>query len=200
MTPSLPAANSPVNRTILRFRQILQSPKLFGALIAILLIDGILALVIPQQPAAVNTPSAFVVWVSNLPPLFRQGYESFNRVGLFAIFHSLWFWLPAALAMWMSLLALAEAIPAGWVRLRSPLPAAPMPPPHPRSVIHQKTIRLAAPKDSGVATASAPALETLTHILRHANFKVAINGLTVMATRQRWGWTRPVALRSALFC
>ncbi len=193
MASSLPATISPVNRTISRLRQILQSPKLFGVLIAILLMDGILALVIPQQPAAVNTPGAFVVWVSNLPPLFRQGYEYLNRLGLFAIFRSLWFWLPASLVTWMSLLELAEVIPAALNRLRPAHPAAPMPP-HPHSVTHQKTIRLAAPKDSGEATASAPALETLANALRKTGFKVAkIDEPTVLATRHPWGWARPIA-------
>ncbi len=194
MTSSPPATISPVNRTISRLRQILQSPKLFGALVAVLLIDGLLALVIPQQPAAVNTPGAFVVWVSNLPPLFRQGYEYFNRLGLFAIFRSLWFWLPAALITWMSLLELAEVIPAARIRLRPPHPAAPIPPPHPHGAVYQKTIRLAAPKDSGEATVSAPMLAALANTLRKTGFKVAQDGAIVVATRRQWGWLRPIAL------
>lgn len=194
MTSSSPATISPVNRTISRLWQILQSPKLFGALVAILLIDGILALVIPQQPATVNTPGAFVVWVSNLPPLFRQGYEYLNQLELFTIFRSLWFWLPASLVTWMSLLELAEVIPAALKRLRWPHPATSTMPPHPHSVAHQKTIRLTAPKGSGEATATAPALETLANTLRKTGFKVAkIDETTLLATRHPWGWARLIA-------
>lgn len=191
ITPSS-TAESPLRRAVARIWHTLRSSRLFIVALAVVSVGGLLALIIPQQPATVNTPGAFVVWVSDLSPLFRQQYELFNNSGLFAIFHSYGFWIPAALLMWMSLLALADLLPA----TRSRLAASPQQgfPEHPNSSITQGTLRLAAPKDSGRATEALPALQDFTATLRSDGYAVSATDTSVTASRARVGWIWPIAL------
>ncbi len=184
------APSAPRFETIARLWKILQHPKLFGVLILVLAIEGGLALVIPQRPEPITEPGQFVVWVSSLPPFLQQGYQLFDGLRLFSLSHSLWVWLPAAALMLISLIALADLLPAIWQRVH-PTTAALLPYPPEKTVTRQ--LRIAAPQNPGKATATAPTMDVLRDALAAAKFTVVQRTDTeLLAVRQPWAWFAPV--------
>lgn len=186
MTTAPPATRF---ETIARVWKALQHPKLFGALILILAVEGVLALVIPQRPEPITEPGQFVVWVSSLPPFLQQGYQFFDGLRLFSLFHSLWVWLPAAALMLISLIALADFLPATLQRMR---PTTAPTRPHPAGKTATRQLRIAAPQNPGKATATAPTMDALRDMLAAAKFTIARRTDTeLLAVRHPWAWLAP---------
>ncbi len=183
-------ATHPRGQTIARIWKILQHPKLFGALILILAIEGVLALVIPQRPEPITSPGQFVVWVSSLPPFLQQSYQFFDNLRLFSLFHSLWVWLPAAALMLISLVALADILPATVQRLH---PTTGKLLPHPLQTTATRQLRITAPQNPGKATATDPTMDALHDKLTAAKFTVAHRTDTeLLAVRHPQAWLAPV--------
>lgn len=167
----------------------LQHPKLFGALLLILVAEGALALVIPQRPEPITEPGQFVVWVSSLPPFLQQSYQFFDGLRLFSLFHSLWVWLPAAALMLITLIALADVLPATihWLN-----PTTGNLPPHPLQSTATRQLRITAPQNPGEATATAPTMDALRDTLAAAKFTVANRTDTeLLAVRHPRAWLAP---------
>ncbi len=187
------AVTPPWQTTLARLWRGIQRPTAFGALTGILAIEGLLALVIPQRPDTFTSPADFVVWVSNLPPFFRQGYQFFSGLGLFGIFHSLWFWLPAAALMLVSLIAAAELFPSTVQRLRPSAALLTAPIAHSLQTLAIRNVRLTAPQNPGKATATHPVMSILQKKLTAAGFQINHQDeTTLLATRHLWGWMIPL--------
>lgn len=181
---------TPRFKIVARIWKILQQPKLFGALMLILAIEGVLALIIPQRPEPITEPGQFVVWVSSLPPFLQQGYQFFDGLRLFSLLHSLWVWLPAAGLMLISFVSLADILPATLQRMHS---TADNLLPHPLEKTAARQLRIAAPQNPGEATAVSPAMDALHDALAAAKFTMVRHTDTeLLAVRRRQAWFAPV--------
>lgn len=176
----------------------LRSPEMLaGSMLAVAAVVA-LGAIIPQQPANFSTPADFVVWLSDLPQFYRQAFQFFNLSGLFTIYHTAWFWLPAAWLVLVCLIALADYAPATLIRLKKPgADFFPELYPHPLSYQRRVTLRLTAPQNAAESTVadSDATLAELQQNLSRAGFAVARPGEPgVAAARHRWRWLAPVLL------
>jgi len=172
---------------------ILRSPKTFIASTIALISVLLAAIIIPQQPADFGAPGEFVVWVSNLPLFYQRAFQWFNVPGLFRIYHSVWLWLPAAWLTLVSLILLADTLPATWQRLQNKGDVLLQPMPHPLSTVQHKTIRLMAPQSAAESTATAPALAELKENLAAQGFELlpTADEQSLVAVQSRWFWSGP---------
>ena len=87
-----------------------------GLLLTILAVMVVLRLIIPQQSAIDATATT---WIATLPPLLQPSGDLLFSLGFSRIFRSGWFWVPLALLLLNSLLALAEYTVPSWRRAKS---------------------------------------------------------------------------------
>lgn len=180
----------------------LRSPEMLAGSLFALAVAVALGAIIPQQPVHFSTPADFVVWLSDLPQFYRQAFQFFNLSGLFTVYRTVWFWLPAAGLVLVSLIVLADYVPATLVRLKKP-GADFFPELHPHPLSHQRrvTLRLIAPQNAAESTVadSGATLAQLQQNLGRAGFTVAHRGeQDVVAARHRWRWLAPVLLPAGI--
>ncbi|MBN1994998.1 MAG: cytochrome c biogenesis protein ResB [Anaerolineae bacterium] len=164
----------------------LRSPRTTITLLIILALVLVLGLTIPPQP--MTAVEAGAIWIANLPPWLQPGGETLFLLGFSRIFQSLWFWLPAALLLLNSLIALADYLPGTWSRLGKTTP--PLVWQHPLAHRVEHSIRLPSLPDEF--------LETLKERLQKKGFSLyqpAAEEQRVTGTgRWRWAWLGLVAV------
>jgi len=199
MTTTSPQSPAPAARQLLSLASlwlVLRAPETFALSLVALGAVMALAAAIPQRPASFATPGNFVVWASNLPPFFQQVYQPLDTLGLFGIYHSAWFWLPAAWLTLSSLILLADFLPATLDRLSRDPARLSDPRPHPLSRRHRKVLRLPAPTSAAEATSADAPLQALQVRLQANGFALlpAAEGKPVIAVRHPRRWSSPLAL------
>jgi len=114
--PTTTVFNPRLQRAGVQIWKVAGSPKTTAVLLLIIAVVILLGLFIPQQPD-LNTPMS--VWLTTLPPAFEPVGEFLFLFGFSRIFHSVLFWIPAALLLLNSLIALAQYSLPSWQRARS---------------------------------------------------------------------------------
>lgn len=177
----------------------LRSPGIFGAVVGLTFLAALLSIIIPQRPATVgDSPNNFIIWVSSLPPFFRQNIQFFETTGLFNIYQTVWFWLPAALLTLVCLIILADSIGPTRQRLKPATPEQLLVP-HPLSRYRAQTIRLNAPQDAAQGTSAAAPLTEMKGALQANGYRIsAATETQVIATRNPGRWSGPVWLATGL--
>jgi hypothetical protein len=145
--------------------------------VAILIVILLLSWVLPQSATADAAQ-----WITTLPLWLQPWGELLYMLGFAHLLDSLWFWLPAALLLLNSLIALADYGPGSWRRLDDTTP--PLAWQHPLARRSERVIRLPQEPDSF--------LEKLQTSLREQGFfiyqSVESEERLVGAARQRWAW------------
>jgi cytochrome c biogenesis protein ResB len=162
---------------------ILRSPKTTGVLLVILVIVLLLGLIIPQQSETVfSGPSDRAAWITSLPAWLQPGGEALFILGFSKIFQTFWFWLPVALLLLNSLIALADYVPGSWQRLGKTTPPIEWQHPLARRVEH--SVRLPSLPDDF--------LETLKGLLQEKGFSLyapaGSEQRVAGAAQRRWAW------------
>ncbi len=165
---------------------------IFGSVLAI-------SIIVPQQPYLLNESDAnqFIVWSPNLSPFYRSFFYIFENLGWFRIYYTIWFWLPFAWLVFVSLIVLGDQGLAILARLRFDPGTLPSDlPPH--TSIHQiKHIhRLVAPKNSSMSADAEETMSQLKQYLQTTHYYVyePETEYTLLAVRYVWRWTRPLLL------
>lgn len=163
----------------------LRSPKLTGLLLAIIVVVIGVGLLLPQQVTSTVDAS---LWIALLPQVVQLWGEPLYLLGFARIFHSFWFWLPVALLLLNSLVALANYAPGSWRRLQQPIPSIGWQ--HPLARRTEQIVRLPKSPDiylTGLQTNLAEQGFTLYQ-------PTETEGRLVGAARRRWAWLGPVAV------
>ncbi|MFN8456743.1 MAG: cytochrome c biogenesis protein ResB [Anaerolineae bacterium] len=163
----------------------LRSLQLTGVLIGIIALVSFLSLVIPQQSASPGAVPTREVWIADLPATFRSLGEALFFLGFANILQSVWFWLPLALLLLNSLIALADYLPGSWQRLQTTLPSLDRQ--HPLAKRAEQITRLPESPDEY--------LDTLKRKLQQKGFFLYQDGQTeermIGAVQHRWTWLAP---------
>ena len=158
----------------------LRHPRTTGLLLVVLIMVTLLGVFIPQQTGAV--PPARTDWVSSLPGWLQPTGDILFLFGLAQIFQSLWFWLPVALLLLHSLVALADYAPGSWRRLSRLAP--PLDWQHPLACRVENSARLPGLPDDFI--------DNLKQRLQKDGFTiyapVESKQRFVGAARRRWAW------------
>lgn len=122
--PSAPATPANTEHPIDRLYRALASNTLL-AVVAVLVIAALLAnLLLPQLPADRGEPDAATRWLAETAAQYGTPGRLMSGVGLFNLWHSLWFQTLAGLLAFILLLRLGLAIGNTLRRLRNPDPLA----------------------------------------------------------------------------
>lgn len=195
-------SNSPSTRQLFSlayFWSILRAPETF--VFSLILMAGALALagLIPQQPVSVAGDD-YAQWVETIPNPYRQLATPLNAAGLFRIYATFWFWVPAAFLVLVCLIALADYAPlvGRYIIGRS----SPSPPaqPHPFYEQTSTTHSIPSPSDAGKSAASSTPLLHAQRTLSDANYRTYPDeaGQVLTATRHHRRWAGPIALAAGL--
>jgi hypothetical protein len=163
----------------------LRSPRL--TLILLGLLGGVLlvGLLLPQPVSQVNTEATRAAWIANLPLPVQLWGDLLFLLGFARLFQSIWFWLPLALLLLNSLLALADYTPDAWPRLRPPPP--PLERQHPLAGRAEYSTRLPESPDEFLAE--------LKNSLTQQGFFIyqsdPSNPRQVTLARRRYAWLGP---------
>jgi cytochrome c biogenesis protein ResB len=162
---------------------ILRSPKTTGVLLVILVMVLLLGLLIPQPSGTVFTATPDpTAWITSLPVWLQPAGEPLFFLGFSKIFQTFWFWLPVALLLLNSLIALADYVPGSWRRLDKTAPPIEWQHPLARRVEH--SVRLPSLPDDF--------LETLRGLLQDRGFSlyapVESEQRVATAAQRRWAW------------
>jgi cytochrome c biogenesis protein ResB len=162
---------------------IVRSPKTTGVLLVILVMVLLLGLLIPQQSETVFTAAPDpTTWITSLPFWLQPGGEVLFFLGFSKIFQTFWFWLPVALLLLNSLIALADYVPGSWRRLGKTTPPIEWQHPLARRVEH--SVRLPSLPDDF--------LEALKGLLQETGFSlyapVESEQRDTGAAQRRWVW------------
>src|SRR5262245_29110530 len=95
--------------------QLLRQLRTTAVLLALLGLILCLGLWLPQ-PSGPEVTAA--IWTKTLPPWLQGRGDLLFALGFAHLFHSFWFWLPVALLLLHSLVALADYLPPSWQRFR----------------------------------------------------------------------------------
>jgi hypothetical protein len=156
-----------------------RSPKTTGALLVSVMLVLLTGWMLPQQAEPVVTA---VAWRNSLPAWLQPAGETLFALGLAQVFHSLWFWLPVALLLLNSLLALADNTPGAWRRLKHTCP--PLTWQHPLARRIEQSMRLPGQPDDF--------LQRLKMRLQAQGFllytPVETEQRLIGAARRRWAW------------
>ncbi len=168
----------------------LRRPSITGLFLLMVALVGLAGLIIPQMTEAVAPEAARVVWRDGLPLWLQPVREVLLFLGLAQIFYSLWFWLPAALLLLNSLVALAEYTPGSWLRVGQ------MPPPlewqHPLARRVELSVRLSILPDDFLEQLQARLLEQ--GFLPY----LPADRRRLVAGQRRWGWLGVTAIYAGL--
>ncbi len=163
-----------------RFR----SPRFTVGLVIVLLIVLFLGWLIPRSPLSADAPT----WTATLPQWLQPWGELLYFLGFARLFHSVWFWAPAALLLFNSLIALADYGPGSWARLGKTVP--PVEWQHPVACRDERVVRLPQSPDSF--------LERVQDNLAGRDFFIYQPGEAeqrpVGAAKRRWAWLGLIGL------
>jgi cytochrome c biogenesis protein ResB len=97
---------------------ILRNPKITVALLILLTLVLMVGLLLPQQQVTIaGNATARTVWLNDLPVWIQPFGGVLYTLGFAQIFYTPWFWIPAALLLLNSLIALADYTPGCWRRM-----------------------------------------------------------------------------------
>ena len=164
-------------------------PQLTVVLAGALILAAGVGWLLPQQPAGLSNAD---VWIAALPAPVRLWGQPLFWLGFAKIFQSGWFWVPAALLLLNSLVALADYLPGARARMGQTIPSIEWQ--HPLAGRIEQVARLPRSPDAWLAT--------LQHRLAAQGFAVCQpaedEGRLIGAVRRRWAWWGPVALYAGL--
>jgi hypothetical protein len=167
----------------------LRDPRLTIAAIVALVVVSLLGWLLPQQ-ASPTVDAA--TWTVTLPVWLQRWGEPLFFLGLGRIFRSLWFWLPLALLLLNSLIALADYGPGSWRRLGKTIP--PIEWQHARAQRVQQVVRLPKSPDAF--------LDSLRTSLAEEGFSFYMpdeaEERMVGAALRRWAWLGLLAIYGGL--
>lgn len=162
-----------------------------GLLLAILIAVIVLRLIVPQQS---STDIAATTWIATLPPLLQPSGDLLFSLGFSRIFQSGWFWIPLALLLLNSLLALAEYALPSWQRARLVNDVSSLDWQHPLAQRTEHSVRLPKSPDEF--------LGELKDKLKERGFSIDASDdesqRMVSAERWRWSWLSVVILYGGL--
>lgn len=167
----------------------LRSPRLTGILLIILAVVTLVGLLLPQQATSDADAS---LWITSLPQLVQLWGEPLYLLGFARIFQSPWFWLPVALLLLNSLVALADYAPGSWQRLKKPIP--PLTWQHPLATRAEQIVRLPKSPDIWLTTLQGGLVHRRFLIYQPADSDQRLIG----AARRRWAWLGVVAVYAGL--
>jgi len=165
----------------------LRSPRTTGILIGIVAMVLLLGLIIPQQSSSVSTNTARLAWIVNLPSWLQLWGDILFFLGFSHLFQSIWFWLPLALLLLSSLIALADYGPGSWRRVQKTIPSLDWQ--HPLAYRAEYSARLPESPDKFLETLKASLIEKEFRLYESAE----LNQRMIGAVRRRWSWLGPVA-------
>ncbi len=164
----------------------LRSPKTTAVLFLALGVVFLLWLLIPQQP----TPDTPVdAWIAALSPTVQPLGEALYFLQFSRILQSVWFWLPVALLLLNSLVALADYTRPSWLRATRH-PANIINWQHPLATRIERSTRLPASPDEYLNTLKDSLIEKKISITTPATDN---DDRTVSANRRCWSWLAVVA-------
>lgn len=181
-----------INNRLSSLWHFLVSFKLTGWLLAILILVFILGRLIPQQAIPVGGDTAGQAWIATLPPLIQLWGEPLLWLGFSHLFQSAWVWLPLALLLLNSLVALAEHTPGSWQRLKSAVP--PLDWQHPLAQRTEQSTRLPEAPEKFLDTFKV-SLQQKGFYLYESNPRTE---RLLGAAQRRWVWLAPTWLYSGL--
>jgi hypothetical protein len=166
----------------------LRSPKVTVSLVAVAAVVALLGLVLPQQSEAGGGGDGAERWVASLPLWLQPWGDLLYFLGLARIFQTPWFWLPVALLLLNSLIALADYGPGSW--RRSGKSGPPIDWQHPLAHRVERSVRLPGEPDAFRA-----GLGNRLQAKGYSLYQVAESEQRVTsAGRRRWSWLGVVAM------
>lgn len=172
----------------------LRSLNTLGVLLAVLALVVGLLLIIPQETTLTPAVTAENIWRAALPEWLQPAARLLQATGLSRILHSLWFWLPAALLLLHSLIALVDYLPVAWQRTKQVVPSLEQQHPLARRIEH--SVRLpGTPQEF---------LDERKKFLQEKGFVVTdqtwgeSEPRIMSATRYRWSWAGLIGLYGGL--
>lgn len=167
----------------------LRQPQLTAALVSALILAAGAGWLLPQQPAGLSNADA---WIAALPAPIRLWGQPLFWLGFAKIFQSGWFWLPAALLLLNSLVALADYLPGARARSGHTSPSIEWQ--HPLAGRLEQVARLSRSPQVWLA-----ALKNRLAAQGFAVYQPAEDeGRLIGAARRRWAWWGPVGLYAGL--
>ncbi len=171
------------------------NPRLTGGLLIMMAVVLLLGLLIPQQTGQTGNAES---WIATLPEWVQFWGEPLYFLGFGRLFQSLWWWLPMALLLLNSLLALAHYGPDSWRRIGDGRNLAPTIPPiawqHPLARRAEHIIRLPKNPDE--------LLDKLRVSLQESGFffyqPLETEARLLGAVRRRWAWLSLLSLYTGL--
>lgn len=197
------SANRSITPEVTRLHQLtarlwlhLSHPRWLLLLMPLLLIVLGLTLLLPQQSVSDfgSALNAETIWLNGLPGWLTGLGRPLYSLGFSQLLSSFWFWIPAALLLGHSLIALAHYGPASWQRFREANPTLHRQ--HPLSHRVEHSVRLSDSPDEQIK-ATGELLRQTGYIL-HDNLDDAIDQRLQVATLRRWAWLGPVIFYSGL--
>lgn len=177
---------SQISNLILPLWYALSNLKMTGILIGIIMLVFLLSLIIPQQTAPGLAAATPEVWIASLPPALRNGGEALFFLGFAHISQSVWLWLPLALLLLNSMIALAHYFPGSWQRMKPAMPSLAWQ--HPLAQRGEHVTRLPEAPDEYLAS--------LKRTLQQRGFFLYQDSQTderiIGAAQRRWTWLAPV--------
>lgn len=178
----------------------LSHPRWLLILIPPLLLVLGLTLFLPQQSVSDfgSALSAETIWLNSLPGWLTGLGRPLYSLGFSQLLSSFWFWIPAALLLGHSLIALAHYGPASWQRFREETPTLQRQ--HPFSERVEQSVRLSDNPDEQLETLGE-ALSQMGYLLddtSQAEPDQAAEQRQVIASRRRWAWLGPLIFYSGL--
>lgn len=166
-----------------RLWYILRNFKTTAGLLIFLVLVLVVGLLLPQQQIAITpNTTAQAVWLNNLPAWVQPMGEILYILGFAQIFYTPWFWIPIALLLLNSLIALADYMPGCWRRVRDAAPSVKWQHPLARRVEH--SVRLSHFPDDFT--------EPFKVRFNRQAFSLHASSLeqqrVTAASRRRWGW------------
>jgi len=164
------------------------SPKLLWILLPLILVVLGISLILPQQPGPEFGPaiSAETIWLNSLPTWLASMGRVLYLLGFARILASFWLWVPLALLLGHSLIALARFGPGSWRRFYEA--AGDLAWQHPLADRVEHLVRLSdAPDDQLVVKSD---ILTKAGFVLHENKESDERFIT--ALRRRWAWLGPI--------
>ena len=160
----------------------LRSPRITAGIIGIWAIIFLLSFVIPQQAAPDSSLAAQTAWIAGLPSVMQLWGEPLFFLGFARILHSFWFWIPLALLLLNSLIALADYSFGTWQRLGRVTPSIQWQ--HPLADRIEHSERLPEAPDAFLGS-----LKKILEVQKFFLYEPAeSDGRLIGAVRGRWSW------------
>lgn len=165
-----------------RLWYILRSPQMtIGLLVLLVFVFGV-GLLLPQQMAATAETAAQTGWLNSLPVWVQPAGTILYFFGFAKIFYTPWFWIPVALLLLNSLIALVDYVPGCRRRTRSMTPPVNWQHPLARRIEH--SVRLSHFPDN---------FTELFHVRFNGQGFIVYTSSTeqqraMAAAQRRWGW------------